>query len=245
MEKQELIQRIDVLEKEIADLKEINKNNKTWLALLSHDFKGVFANLIWVLNLYNSKSISPEMLVEMFPELENNAQKNLKALDDTFLAAKIQYDSVLTKNEVINLKGLYDEIADWFSGAISKKELSIEFVGNNETTIESNRLIVKSILIKLIDNSIKYSFRGNKIIFSVDSFNNNSTHITIEDFGTGMDDYTFSKLFSLNGAAIAGTEGEKGTGLGLVLVKEALRLINGTIDIISTKDKGTLIDIIL
>lgn len=245
MEKEELIQQVASLEREIETLKGINESNKTWLALLSHDFKGVFANLIWVINLYKSNALSSDMVLKMFPELEANANKNLKALDDTFLAAKIQLGEISRKNEKISFKELYNDLLDLFSDNLHKKGLVLEFRGDEDIVIESNRLILRSVLIKIIDNAIKYSFRDNKIVFAIDVINSERVRISVEDFGVGMDDYTFSKVFCLDGAAVPGTEGEKGTGLGLVLSREALRFINGTIEIDSVKGKGTLVNIVV
>lgn len=245
LENPELIQRISDLEKEIKALKEINKNSKIWLALLSHDFKGVFSGLGWILNMYNNKSISTDILIEMLIELEKNVRTCLRALDDTFLAARIQYDNFLSEKETINLQELYSELIGYFSDSIAKKELILEFAGKQEINIQCNKLILKSILIKIIDNSIKFSLKGNKIVFTVGTANDYQTHITIEDFGMGMDDYTLCKIFSLNRAPSLGTENEKGAGLGLVLAKEALRLINGTISINSIKGQGTKVLITL
>lgn len=246
LEKHELIQKINTLEKKNEELELLNKNNKTWIALLAHDFRGVFANLIWVLNLYRNKTVPFEVLVDdLIPELEQSAHKNIKALDDTFLSLKIQLEAALLDKETINLKDKHTAIQQALADELTKKELTFDFVGDEELFISSNKLIVISILRKIVDNAIKFSFRGGEIRFKVEKTNDDRTQITIQDFGTGIDEYTLNKLFSLDAVPLRGTEEEKGAGLGLVLVKEALGLINGTIDLSSTKDKGTQVQIIL
>lgn len=244
LEKQELIQHVNNLEKEIDDLKLSKKQNKAWLALLSHDFKGVFANLVWVLDLLKNKSISADMFTELVPEFETNIQKNLKALDDTFLSAIVQHHNIITDKKAINLRELFFEIKESFSDQINKKELSLEFLGDNEVYIMGSKLLIKSILVKVIDNAIKFSYQGGKIIFAVARVDN-QLRVEIKDFGTGMDEYTFDGLFSLDAAPNLGTQDEKGAGLGLVLVKEILDVIGGSIHIQSIKDTGTQVNIIL
>ena len=245
LEMHELIQKINILEKKNKELEWSNRNNKTWMALLAHDFKGVFANLIWVLNLYKNKTIDINTLIELIPEVEVNAQKNLKALDDTFLNLKILQEE--SKSEVIpvSLKTTFIEIKQALASEIAKKELTLNFLGDEEIVVLGNQFIVRSILRKIVDNAIKFSYKGGEIRFEVKKTNDNRTQISIQDFGTGIDEYTFDKLFSLDAVALRGTENEIGAGLGLVLVKEALNLINGTIEISSTKDKGTQVQIIL
>lgn len=245
LEKHELIQKINILEKKNEELEWSNKNNKTWIALLAHDFKGVFANLIWVLNLYKNKTIDIDTLIELIPEVKVNAQKNLKALDDTFLALKVQLEKSPNDNLPINLKTIFTEIKQALDADLTKKELTFDFSGDEGIVVSGNEFIVRSILRKIVDNAIKFSFRGGEIRFKVEKTNDDRTQITIQDFGTGIDEYTLDKLFSLDAVALRGTEQEIGAGFGLVLVKEALNLINGTIELSSTKDEGTQVQIIL
>ncbi len=241
----ELVQRINVLEKKNEDLERSNRNNKMWLALLTHDFKGVFANLIWVLNLYKDKTVSLETLIELIPELEENAHKNFKALSDTFLALKIQFEAAQIADVAINVKELFTEIKEVFATEFLKKELTFNFLGSEKIIITGNKFIVKSILLKIVDNAVKFSFRGGEIRFKVEKAINGRAQVAIQDFGSGIDDYTFNKLFTLDAVALRGTENEIGSGLGLVLVKEALNALNGTINLSSTKNNGTQVQIIL
>lgn len=245
LEQDELIQKIDILEKRNEELERINKNNKTWIALLAHDFKGVFANLIWVLNLYKNRAVDIDTLIELIPEVQVNAQKNLKALDDTFLALKLLLEKSPNDNVPVNLKVIFSEIKQTLDAELTKKELAFDFFGDKELTVSGNPFIIGSILRKIVDNAIKFSFRGGEIRFIVEKTSDDRTQITIQDFGTGIDEYTFSKLFSLDAVALRGTEQEIGAGLGLVLVKEALILINGTIELSSTEDQGTQVQIVL
>lgn len=245
LEKHELIQKINSLEKRNEELERANQNNKTWIALLAHDFKGVFANLIWVLNLYKNKTVDINTLIELIPEVEVNAHKNLNALGDTFLALNVLLEYSPNDNVLINLNTIFTEIKHVFDAELKEKELTFNFFGDEEALVSGNEFIIKSILRKIVDNAIKFSFRGGEIRFHVEKTTDDRTQITIQDFGTGIDEYTLNKLFSLDAVALRGTENEIGAGLGLVLVKEALNLINGTIELSSTKDKGTQVQIIL
>lgn len=241
----ELIQKINILEKRNEELERVNKSNKTLIALLAHDFKGVFANLIWVLNLYKNKTVDIDTLIELIPEVEVNAHKALKALDDTFLALKILLEKSPKDDVLVNLKAVFTDIKQALAAEIENKELIFEFTGDQEQFVVGNEFVVKNILRKIVDNAVKFSFKGGKIIFKVEKTRDKRTQVTIQDFGIGIDEYTLKKLFSLDVVALRGTENEIGSGLGLVLVKEALSLINGDIDLSSAKDKGTQVQITL
>jgi len=70
--------------------------------------------------------------------------------------------------------------------------------------------------------------------------------IQVKDTGEGMNDKQLTKIFALQkNKSTQGTAGEKGSGLGLALVKDLIDLNEGTINVWSTPKKGTTFDILL
>ena len=104
---------------------------------------------------------------------------------------------------------------------------------------------IRQVLLNLLDNAIKFTIDGFvslelKVVSSTS--NTQDLQITITDTGIGMDQEYLKQLFSKF------TQEEKstsrrfgGTGLGMSITKEIIRLMNGSIDVTSEKDKGTKI----
>ena len=94
----------------------------------------------------------------------------------------------------------------------------------------------------LISNSIKYSDKNSKVVINVENINNKAT-LNISDKGIGIDKNTLSNIFSIHNDKDSrfGTEGERGTGIGLILSKTFVDMNNGDIWIESEEGKGTTV----
>ena len=120
-----------------------------------------------------------------------------------------------------------------------------EIVNEIERTdlkISAENLIL--ILIELIDNALKFSSTTTKIIITGETFGNNHYRINIQDFGIG---FTETQLKKVNAAEQFNREKreQQGLGLGLFLSKTITKKANGIFGIVSEKDSGTTVSIIL
>jgi signal transduction histidine kinase len=81
--------------------------------------------------------------------------------------------------------------------------------------------MLKTILRNLISNAIKFTQQNGRIVISVEYDNSEWLILTVEDNGIGIEEPNLEKLFNINqNFTTIGTEGESGTGLGLLLCKE-------------------------
>ena len=98
----------------------------------------------------------------------------------------------------------------------------------------------RSILQNLGSNAIKFTPYGGKPIGISATVNSNMVEICIQDHGIGMSKTIAESLFStFNKTSTEGTEQEKGSGLGLLLVKDFVTLHGGTISIDSEEGRGS------
>ena len=96
-----------------------------------------------------------------------------------------------------------------------------------------------TVIRNLIVNAIKFSYPKGVIIISARS-SREMIRLTVKDSGTGISRTNLSKLFKVSETfSIPGTSDEKGTGLGLILVKEFLDICKGRITVSSSPGKGS------
>ena len=99
--------------------------------------------------------------------------------------------------------------------------------------------MLKTILRNLISNAIKYTTQGEVTLKT--EINASKCIISIRDEGIGIPKSQFDELFSLKESkSTPGTEGEKGTGLGLILCKEFVEINKGEIFVESTVNEGSV-----
>ena len=104
---------------------------------------------------------------------------------------------------------------------------------------DSNRL--RQVFINIIDNAIKFTESGKKICVKIDSDEQN-VYINVIDEGAGINDEDLPKVKE---KFFKGPSKKSGSGIGLAVSDEIIKLHNGTFDIESEVDKGTAIKITL
>jgi signal transduction histidine kinase len=103
--------------------------------------------------------------------------------------------------------------------------------------------MLEIILQNLVSNAMKYSYPGGSITIS-GQMNGDEAALTIADRGTGIEADDLPKLFRLDARfSKEGTDGEKGTGLGLILCQALMEKNHGTLDLESEIGRGTTVTI--
>ncbi|CAG0940062.1 partial serine/threonine-protein kinase RsbW, partial [Candidatus Brocadiaceae bacterium] len=99
--------------------------------------------------------------------------------------------------------------------------------------------MIETELRNLLTNAIKFSHPGSTVTLSGE-VKNSEVILKVADQGVGMSESQIDSLFRIDVKnSHPGTQGEKGTGLGLLLIKEFVQKHNGTIEIRSEPDKGS------
>lgn len=229
---------IDNYKQKIEQLSAENELKTKWLSLLAHDFKGLFSNVQLLLGAMADESITPEVFMSMLPELSQLAERNSKAIQSTFAWVSAQTDGFNPNIEPVLIHSLFVELLEEYSEAITEKNLSLKFVGSEATKLNTDRFLLRFILKQLVENAIKYSNKNGVVEMQVHT-NNNKVNISVKDYGVGMNDNRLSTIGTLDGAPYTGTMNEKGAGLSLVIVKDFVELLDGTMKVESVEEVGT------
>lgn len=223
-----------------AELDRLNKTLNRLFAILSHDLRNATASyqsLVKVIGHHLQKG-STEKLIPISAEMETNA-RNLSAMLEGLLQWSVtQLKGIVPKKENISLrKTVEKEVALVFADAQNKGNTITIDIDNDERLWcdpESFSIVVRNLLV----NANKFTDQG---IINVSSEQNDGMiRIAVSDTGCGMPASIANSLFTGDEGTIrTGTSGEKGTGLGLMLVKEHIEKNRGTIRVESEEGKGT------
>lgn len=94
-------------------------------------------------------------------------------------------------------------------------------------------------------NAVKYNPKGTTITITTQTLEERLVIITIEDNGIGMDDETLDNLFDRYYRGTNTTDSSTGTGLGMAITKQLVKLHGGSIKVHSDVGMGTKVRIIL
>lgn len=235
----------DSMEKKIAErtseLRLLNDTKDKFFSIISHDLRGPvtsFQSLTRLISHYNRQG-QADKIESLFTKVDQSVDTLNHLLENLLDWSLNQTDGIRCYFEEIHLGVFLNEIADIYSANACSKEIAVDIGIHDHVRILGDKHTLATVFRNLISNSIKFTPRGGSISIKVED-RDETIRIHLHDTGVGMDCVKVLNLFNLQTRGPSfGTEKEKGTGLGLVLVKEFIELNKGTICIQSSTASGT------
>jgi len=123
--------------------------------------------------------------------------------------------------------------------------LSIEVDENAPLLIEADRKALRQILLNLLSNAIKFSHKGGRIVIGAKA-TGDTLNLSVQDYGIGMSAEDVANVGqAYQQASSANMIEDRGTGLGLALVKSLSELHGGRFAVASQEGEGTTVDVFL
>ena len=231
--------RIRMLNKELEEA--LETKNK-FFSIIAHDLRAPFSGLTSMVEcLANGIEIfSPEELKDFSARLLVSCRTNLRLMENLLRWARSQMKQLQPNLENLSLTQAVALCCENLKQAAAMKGITIDFDPPGDIQVEADSAMINSAVQNLISNAIKFSQRGGKIEVRIEPGENETYRIRVKDFGVGMHESIAQSLFSPAHTTHArGTEGEGGSGLGLMLVKEFISLHGGEVWCESTPGKGS------
>ncbi len=226
-------------------LKLISSQKDQFLSIISHDMRAPLTSIVSFLDYYknNFKSFTAAEIEFVSTNLNTHVKKVLEMLDGLLLWSKAQTGEIQMNLQPIDLaQTITDVVAVLNQSAINKK-IKIE-TNLHSQLIWADKNMTALIIRNTLSNAIKYSNEQSVIEINTKR-NKTNAFVIIKDTGVGMNQDTLSKLFETNSSFTTyGTANEKGIGLGLLLCKNFMNKMNGSIEIESMPEEGTTVNLI-
>ncbi len=229
------------LKKNEGKLKAINTTKDKLFSIIAHDLRGpvgTSADLLEVM-IENHENFSQEEQLKLLEILKNSANSTYNLLETLLSWSIVQTGDIISKPELFNLSNCIDSIVKYMVPTAFSKNITLLFEPADQIFTYADQNMIQTVFRNLIGNAIKYTFRGG-IVEVKTIIHENRTEVQVIDNGVGMDEETRKNLFTLDKKnSKYGTENEKGTGLGLILVKEFIEKHGGQIRVESEPGKGS------
>lgn len=247
--KEELLARLNVhlevrhlnkeLVKKVKKLEELDKMKNQFLASCSHDLRSPLSGMIlttqYVLNSPDTNEKNKYFLNIMKQTGEYLYELVSKILD----LAALEEDLIMNPTNMSET--IESSIKTLKFMALPKNiELTFENRLKQPMILMANELAMKRAINNLLSNAIKFTPKEGKIIVVLDSSTENQLAISVTDTGIGMNENKIIELKKQKKITPgSGTEGEKGSGLGLSIVKEIVEKHLGELIIESKPNNGS------
>jgi len=229
------------LQEKNVELEKINFELDRFVYSASHDLRSPLTSILGLLNIMREE-VSDEGTIHLVSLMEESILK----LDNTIrdIVAYSRNNRTNITIEPIGLKLLVEEIMGnlrYLETGEFKIPEQIQI--KNEIVFLGDRNRIQIILNNLLANAIRYRHPARKPEVVVEAvLKGQFVQITVKDNGIGINEKHIGKIFDM---FYRTSDTSSGSGLGLYIVRETIKKLNGSIDVVSQVNEGTALTIVL
>lgn len=230
------------IKKQKDKLEEMNAGKDKFFSIISHDLKNPFNSLLGFSELLHDDfdTLDEATKKEFAGNIYESAQNTYKLLENLLAWSIAQRGEIEFKPSQVNIKALVDENLKLLDQTARAKNIQLQSELNSDLPITTDHDLVNTVIRNLLSNAIKFTPKDGKVTIS-GIRSDEYLEIAIADTGLGIAPENLEKLFKIGkSTSTSGTEGESGTGLGLMLCKEFIEKCGGKIWVESEVEKGSV-----
>ncbi|MEE4197827.1 MAG: PAS domain-containing sensor histidine kinase [Bacteroidales bacterium] len=229
------------LEESQNQLKELIATKDKFFSIIAHDLISPFNSILGLSDLIesnlNENNIS---ILRKYNKIINSSSKQtLNLLTNLLEWAKTQTGKIQFNPEPIELRREINEVINLCRISARQKQITIEQELPEQLPVFADKLMIHTVLRNLVSNAVKFTKPFGNIRISA-SQSEGQVVVQVDDNGIGIQKDHLEELFNIDSnCSKPGTRDEKGTGLGLLLCDEFIKMHQGKIGAESEIGKGS------
>jgi len=239
----EIIELYINLEKSQEELKAIYNQKEKIFSILSHDLRSPFSVLFGFTDiLYNEcDHLSPEEIRDFSNRINSISKRIFDLLDNLLEWSQIQTNKKVFNPSGIDISTVINKALEFNIETALSKSIVIKNHVPEGTHVFADRNMMISVFMNLISNTIKYSHVGGDVHITIFD-NGEKIEFSVVDRGVGiLPERIPSILSEFSRDTTPGTEGERGSGLGLIICSDFISKHGNQLRIESEPGKGTTV----
>ena len=222
-------------------LQSLNDYQTEILHIVSHDMRNPLSAIYGMAaELAMDDSLSTEDARNIGKIIHDSSQKLISLTDQLLLAAQLEIGSLRSERSDVHASDIIQECLRLIRPQAIKKQVTVSAscqCHGKLVSLDVERF--SHIVNNLLSNAVKFTNAGGSVRINC-SITDHTLLLSVKDSGIGIPDELLASLFDqFNHDRRPGTSDEKGSGLGLPLVKKLVELEGGRITVRSSENQGT------
>jgi len=239
--KQQKVRLNRIVHTRTQELQQANATKNKFFSIIAHDLRSPFSSLLGMTEILSEEwdNFPEKKKLKMIQIVRKNLESSYKLLINLLDWSKLQQGKIKPAMDYIDLYLIAEKVQSELNAPSSLKHINIDNQINPGIETYGDELMVSTLFRNLLNNSIKFTPKGGSITLSA-NLKNDKVKICVTDTGIGMKQSTINNLFNIElSKGHTGTEGEIGTGLGLMVCSEFIHLMGEKITVKSELGKGS------
>ncbi|MDX1958255.1 MAG: sensor histidine kinase [Leptospiraceae bacterium] len=227
------------VEKEKAE--SANQMKDRFISLLSHDLKTPILGVYNITDILSSEKIKikEEEKIKYIGMIKKTSKELVDMIDNILHKKRFTSKELQLFPQLVNLSELIENTIQRVKPSLEVKSIQLINKIPKEINVKVDKTLFTELILNLLSNSLKFTPKNGSIEIGI-NFDSDRFEIQVKDNGIGIPSLRLENLF-LENKSSTGTEGESGTGIGLLFCKEIVEAHEGVISIESKEGYGTTV----
>ena len=246
IQKKELSESREALKDALAVAENANKAKTSFLSNMSHEIRTPMNAIIGLNNIAMNDPTASDQVKEYLRKIGASAQHLLGIINAILDMSRIESGRMTIRKEEFSFAKALEQVSTIISNQCHDKGIIYDChtVGRVDDYYIGDAMKLKQVMINILGNAVKFTPEGGTIRFLIEEgrrFDRNAVlKLIISDTGIGMSEEFLPHIFEpFSQEESASTSRYSSTGLGMPITKSIIELMNGHIDVVSEKGKGT------
>ncbi|MEE8517778.1 MAG: ATP-binding protein, partial [Dehalococcoidia bacterium] len=229
-----------LLLRNVTDEREIQRRRDTFVSVASHELRTPMTTVMGFTELLMSRNVSVERRERWLSHIFEDSRRVINIVDDLLNVSRIQAGKATADLRTLDLRRPGLAAIEAVRSQSDRHSLLLDIpVDLPAVVADSDKL--GQVLVNLLSNAIKYSPQGGPVVLSArNDPSQRRIVVSVEDEGVGIADEDQERLFTtFYRVNRTETQGVRGTGLGLFIVKSLVELMRGEVWVESAVNRGS------
>ncbi len=227
-EREKNFKNFEKIKEQTKELESISAFKTKLFAILSHDLISPLQSINNVVGLVKNNLVSTEDLNKVIPEISKKVNHTNHLVNDLLYWSRINIQQNLLNMKPFDLHATITNVIRLYTPLFEKKRLKFRNCIPEDQVLVGDERLIASVCRNLISNACKFTHPQTEIVIDFKQ-EGNRAHVRVKDQGIGINEEKLSTIFEGEAESSEGTDGESGSGIGLKLCYDFIKLHKGEI----------------